>query len=103
MSFENTGLFDINGKEIRNKDILKLKVNKFKGDGFDLNPELITVYSMIEWWHSDYYLGYRLRNTKGHTMKVKPSSLKTMQAEIVGSTNGFKNLKEAIKYLTEDE
>lgn len=88
-----TGLQCKNGNEIYEGDILRLKVKyswRSEKEGFHY------ITSAVEWWESSYLHGYRLRNKSRHMM-IKPSSLKTMEAEVIGNIYEHPHLLEVQK------
>ena len=88
-----TGLKDKDGKEIYEGDILKCKCTKRReANNFEL--EDFIRHSAIEWWRSFTKIGYRLRDGKGKTMMVHPSSLAKMEAEIIGNIHDNAELLE---------
>lgn len=94
-----TGLKDKHGTEIFEGDILKCKCwdkRKSSIDGFDPLGETPYFYrnSVIEWWHSHCNLGYRLRDGKGKTLMIKPSSLNAMEVEVISNIYEHKHLLE---------
>lgn len=94
-----TGLKDKHGTEIFEGDILKCKCwdkRKSSIDGFDPLGETPYFYrnSVIEWWRSHCNLGYRLRDGKGKTLMIKPSSLNAMEVEVIGNIYEHKHLLE---------
>lgn len=94
-----TGLKDKRGTEIFEGDILNCKCwdkRKSSIDGFDPLGETPYFYrnSVIEWWHSHCNLGYRLRDGKGKTLMIKPSSLNAMEVEVIGNIYEHKHLLE---------
>ncbi|MCD7034336.1 YopX family protein [Metabacillus sp. GX 13764] len=81
------GLEDVNAKMIFTGDILKLKIVDYSKTDYMNGPD--TIYknklSVVEHWKSSSNIGYRIRDIKGKTMMIKPSSLQTMEAEVVGN------------------
>ncbi|AII58082.1 hypothetical protein X792_04930 [Dehalococcoides mccartyi CG1] len=88
-----TGLKDKNGKEIYERDILRLKCVLLNDLG---QSNAYYRYEVIEWYQSPYNIGWRIRNGS-LTMMIKPSALKTMKAEVFGNIHDNPELLKEIK------
>src|SRR5699024_10089313 len=84
-----TGLTDKNGVDIYEGDIVETFGSKF----VDEKWVEVRHVSVIEWWQSSSRLGYRLKNSKGKTMMIKPYALtNTMKAKVIGNIHEHKHL-----------